>query len=343
MAHLVTGSAGFIGSYIVDAIINNGDICYGVDDLSGSEKGNVNAKSPFFKMDCADLQMDAVCRRVGFDHLWYLAADATEGRSQFSPYSATHNNMEAYMNTLSAFLRYGDKSKKKVILFSSMAVYGSGTPPFGEESTPPFNENAATWPIDIYGWNKLCMEESTRILAKVHGFGLTIIRPHNVFGIRQKLNDRYRNVVAIFMNKIMRKEPLIIYGNGEQKRAYTYIDNALPSFMKCQERNFDGQVFNIGGKREISVNELAQIVILAMDAPANYPIEHVRDRPQEVKNAYSSWEKSERMLDYVDRVGIESGVYKMCYWAKRIGPQEWNWDDLEIDDESAPDHWRNNG
>ena len=332
MRVLVTGAAGFIGSHVTTGLAEQGHEVVAVDDLSGGFKRNVPAGVKFDQIDLRD--PEAAERAVADsapDLLCHLAANAREGASQFQPRDVCGRNLMAYVNVLVPAVRRG---LKKVVLYSSMAVYG--------EQTPPFSEEMPRQPVDVYGINKASMEGITEVLAEVHEFEYTIMRPHNVFGERQSLRDRYRNVVAIFMNRIMQGEPLYIYGDGEQRRAFSYIGDSLPAFLRACELGgrLNGQVINVGGKEDISVNELARLV--AAEFEAEPEMTHLPDRPREVKHAYSTWQKSEQLLGYEERYGLREGVRRMARWARELGPQPWSEETLELPSKKAPVIWQQN-
>ncbi len=330
MRVLITGVAGFIGGHVADGLASAGHEITGVDDLSGGFARNVHPEVQFHQLDLRD--PEATELTVGKNPpelLCHLAANAREGASQFQPRDVTGRNLMAYMNVLVPALRRG---LKKVVLYSSMAVYG--------EQKPPFSEEIPRQPVDVYGVNKASMESITEVLADVHGFEYTIIRPHNVFGERQSLSDPFRNVAAIFMNRIMRSEPLYIYGDGEQQRAFSYIGDSLPSFLRACELApaLDAQIINVGGTQVITVSELARMVIEEFEVETE--IRHLPDRPREVKYAYSTWERSVRLLGYEERYGVRDGIRRMALWAKKMGPQAWSEETLELPSEKAPSIWR---
>jgi UDP-glucose 4-epimerase len=237
-------------------------------------------------------------------------------------------NLMAYANVLVPAMGCG---VKKVVLYSSMAVYG--------DQEAPFDESMPRQPVDVYGVNKAAMEEMTEILADVHEFNYTIIRPHNVFGERQSMRDPFRNVVAIFMNRMMRGEPLYLYGDGEQKRAFSYIGDSLPAFLRAAEirPELDREIINVGGAQPVTVNELLRMV--AEEFGVEPEVVHLPDRPREVKNAYCTWQKSERLLGYEERFGLREGIRLMAGWARPLGPQPWREERLELPSEKAPRIW----
>lgn len=326
---LVTGAAGFMGSHIVDALIEAGYEVYGVDDLSGGSLDNLSeeAKKGFKQADISErFVAEDIVFDIKPDVIFHLAANAREGASFFQPLNIMHRNYLAYMNVLEPSIKCG---LDKIVLFSSMAVYGSQTAPFSEEMKRV--------PVDIYGINKAAMEHTTELLSKVHDFRYTIIRPHNVMGIRQSLRDPYRNVIGIFMNRIMRGEPLYIYGDGKQVRAFSYIEDSLPCYIKCIDKA-DGEIINIGGKYAITINELCRLVCMAMGVQV-YP-KYLKERHGEVKVAYCTYAKSEKLLGYKEKVGLTEGINRMASWAREKGAQEWSEEKLTLWNEKAPSVWK---
>ena len=333
----ITGVGGFIASHIHDELVQRDHLVYGCDDESGGWLGNcqkVNSLGGFlwpFSCESAEIREELI--EGNYDTLVHCAANAREGASQFQPYIVTQRNLNAYMGVLSAAIQGGIRN---VVLYSSMAAYGA--------QKPPFKESLRLEPNDVYAWNKTAMEGCTEILSKVHGFNYVIIRPHNVFGERQCLHDRFRNAVAIFMNLVMRGEPITIYGDGLQTRAFSYIYDSLPSFVRCVEETekLHRQCINIGGIKPITVLDLARTVVAAMgEDPYAYPIEFLKDRPQDVKHAHSTFKKSQDLLGYHETVGWEAGVYRMAEWAKENGPQDWeNNDPIEIITDKLPEPWK---
>src|SRR3989344_2800643 len=228
---LVTGSAGFMGSHLYDRLFDAGHEVYGVDDLSGGFMKNVSQKTFFTKLDLRDREKTAdYIGQIKPEIIFHLAADATEGRSQFTPHSAIDRNLVAYANLLIPAIKNGFK---KMILTSSMSVYGKQQVPFHEKMIPH--------PEDIYGISKSAMEQQTRVLSSVYGFKYVIIRPHNVYGPRQNLTDPYRNVVGIFINRLLQGKNFYVYGDGKQKRAFSYIDDVAPAMIRAAfNKNTEG-------------------------------------------------------------------------------------------------------
>lgn len=333
---LVTGAAGFMGSHLVDALIAEGHHVFGVDDMSGGYWRNVNPKSEFTVLDLRRREAtEAYIRQVRPEILFHLAADASEGRSQFTPIASTERNYLAYLNVLVPAIREG---LHKVVLVSSMSVYG--------RQQPPFHEAMPRLPEDIYGIAKAAMEHATEILSRVHGFAYTILRPHNVYGERQNIADPYRNVIGIFINRLLQGKHFFIYGDGEQKRAFSHIDDFTPY---CLRAGFDeaanGEIFNIGPSEAYTINQVARLVLKHFGYDPDHPPEALRPRylpprPLEVREAYCTLEKAQRLLGYRTTVPLEEGIRRMVAWAKELGPQPMRYleEGLELTT-GAPETW----
>ena len=327
---LVTGAAGFMGSHLVDYLVRKDHKVFGVDDMSGGYWRNINPKSTFIELDLRDTaKVEKVIAELKLGYIYHLAADATEGRSQFLPRECTERNYFAFLNLIVPAVKHG---LKKIVVTSSMSVYG--------DQEPPFHEGMPTKPVDIYAISKAAMEKATEVLSKVYGFEYTIVRPHNVYGPRQNIADPYRNVVGIFMNRIMRKEPLYVYGDGEQKRAFTYIDDNIPYFAETMfNPKANGEILNLGPIEEETINELAWLVQREFGVKSE--LVYLPDRPLEVKYAYCTYDKAVKLLGYMTSTSLEEGIHKMAEWAKSLGPQAWKYrDSLELDSPDMPRTWK---
>ena len=333
---LVTGSAGFMGSHLYDQLFAMGHEVYGVDDLSGGFMRNVLQPKFFTKLDLRNrVKTAAYINKLKPDIIFHLAADATEGRSQFTPFSAVDRNLNAYMNLLVPAIKNGIK---KMILTSSMSVYGAQQVPFDESMDPQ--------PEDIYGISKAAMEKTTKVMASVYGFHYVIIRPHNVYGPRQNLSDPYRNVVGIFINRLLRGKNFYIYGDGLQKRAFSYIDDVIPTMIDSAfNSKVHGKAINIGSDSPVTLNKLAEVVIreYSKDSPGAKRLRpsYLPARPQEVKYAYCSHGIAEKFLNFKPKVGLEDGVREMISWAKSVGHQPFAYlASMDLDHPDTPKTWK---
>lgn len=309
MKILVTGGAGFMGSWLVDELISREHEVISVDNLRGGSRKNVNPTCRFVKMDLRNRRkVEKVCE--GIDVIFHLASYAAEGQSFFSPIQINDINITPMNNLLVAAV---NKDVKKFIFTSSMAVYG--------DQEPPFSEDMPRKPQDPYACAKTYCERMLEIFSNTYGLKYTIIRPHNIYGPRQNIYDPYRNVLMIWINRIMREKPPFIYGDGEQLRAFSYIEDVTPALANAAFREkTDGKIINLGSNEVVTINKACRIVLEAMRSKLE-PV-HVEERPGEVKRAYCTVEKSGKLLGYKTRHMLRQGVKKMVKWAEKIGPQK---------------------
>lgn len=321
MRILVTGGAGFMGSWLVDELLNRGHEVTSVDNLSGGFLRNVNPRCQFVNQDLRN-EVDYLV--AGQDAIFHLAAYAAEGQSVFSPKEINDVNITPMNNLLVAAVNHG---VKKFIFTSSMAVYGNRAVPFEETLEPD--------PEDPYGCGKAYCEKVLQTFSKVYGFEHVIIRPHNVFGPRQNIADPFRNVLGIWMNMILRGKAPYIYGNGEQIRAFSYIEDIIGPLANALDAE---GIINLGSPETVSINQACKIVLEAMGSDLR-PV-HLEPRPCEVQVAYCTTEKSTELLGYKLSTNLVEGVRKMAGWAKEFGPQEPSYRiPLEIT-RNAPKVWR---
>ena len=326
---LVTGGAGFMGSHLAEALVKEGHEVIVMDDLSGGYVDNVPKGAKFVR---ASITNRAACEGVmeGVDIVYHLAAHAAEGQSVFCP---IHNAETNYIGSLNLVVAAINHNVKRFVFTSSMARYG-------EQKELPMHEGQNRIPEDPYGITKASFEHVLEIFAKVYGFEHVILVPHNIYGPRQNLADPYRNVVGIFINRILRGKPPIVYGDGLQKRAFSYIDDCTPYVMKAGfQKDVVGEIINIGPDEEpTTVKELAKIIIEEMDFKEDEI--HMPARPQEVKYAYCSADKARKLLGYKTTTTLREGVKKFVAWAKGKGPQQLQyWDQFEIKSKKIPEVW----
>lgn len=325
---LVTGGAGFIGSHLVDRLINAGHRVFIIDDLSGGKLENVNKKAKFYKADLRNIKIaDRIINSIKPQIVFHLAANAAENKAQFSPIDVTSRNWNAFINTLVSSVKTG---MNRIVVTSSIAVYGSLQTPFKETDRPE--------PEDLYGISKLAMEGALKVLSKVHKFEYVITRPHNVYGPRQNMTDPYRNVVTIFMNSLMKKESFYIYGDGKQKRCFSYIDDVVEAIFAAGFGDFNGITFNIGADKDYSINELSDTIqeVTKIYIPPTY----VEDRPQEVKLAIADHTLAKKYLKCRDNTSLKEGIKLTWEFAKKLGPQKYLFDKVELDSPLLPKNWR---
>jgi len=332
---LVTGSAGFIGCHTVDALVSMGHDVFGLDDLSGGFMENVSLKKKFIKLDLRDREATAkMIAKIKPQIIFHLAADAHEGRSQFTPFSASDRNYGAYINLLIPAIKHG---LKRMVLASSMAVYGEGQLPFKENVTPI--------PESVYGISKYAMEKVTHSLSKAYGFEYVIIRPHNVYGPKQNISDPYRNVIGIFINQLLQGKPYYIYG-GDQKRAYSSIEDVVPSMIKAAFlKSANGKTFNLGSDTPVTLDELSDAILEEFfkgeKIPKKLKPRYLPSRPYEVKYAYCSHDEARKHLGFEPSMSLQEGLKSIIAWAREIGPQKFVYlPELELDHKLVPKTWK---
>lgn len=305
---LVTGGAGFIGSHLVDYLIDNlGMDVVVLDDLSGGYLDNVNQKATFIEGSIVDSKLiKELFTTHKFDYVYHLAAYAAEGLSHFIRKFNYENNLVGSVNLINESVNHGVKS---FVFTSSIAVYGAGQCPLKEDATPT--------PEDPYGIAKYAVEMDLKASHEMFGMNFVIFRPHNVYGERQNLGDKYRNVLGIFMNKIMQGEDLVIFGDGEQVRAFTYVQDIIPGIAKSALLPAaQNRVFNVGTDDHHTVNALAKMVLKTMDGKVD--IKHVEAR-NEVKVAYSDHQNFNKVFPDIEYTSLGDGVRIMVEWAKSAG------------------------
>jgi UDP-glucose 4-epimerase len=223
---------------------------------------------------------------------------------------------------------------KRIIYCSSMARYGHQQTPFTEIMKPK--------PQDPYGISKVAGEEMLKILCDTHGVEWVIAVPHNIIGPKQKYDDPFRNVVSIFLNRMMQNKPPIIYGDGKQTRCFSYVDDCISCLIKMlDDKEVVGHVINIGPDEEfVTIKEVAEIC--ANVTGFNESFIYMKDRPQEVKHAVCSSNKARLMLQYKTTTSLKEGINKTYEYIKRQGPRPFNYHlNLEIINDKTPTTWKN--
>ena len=307
---LVTGGAGFMGSHVAEHLLRLGHNVVVLDDLSGGFEENVPKGATFVRGSIVDHDLvNHLFDRHAFRYVYHLAAYAAEGLSHFIKRFNYNNNLIGSVNLINASVNHDVEC---FVFTSSIAVYGAGQSPMLEDMIP--------MPEDSYGIAKLAVEQDLRASHEMFGLDYIIFRPHNVYGERQNIGDRYRNVVGIFMNQLLQGEPMSIFGDGTQMRAFTHIDDVAPTIARSVDcaaaRN---QVFNVGADVPYTVNDLAVVVAEAMDVTCN--VIHLDPR-NEVKIAFSDHSKAERIFGKRQKKELRDGVRAMAEWVRNHGARE---------------------
>ena len=329
MKIFITGLAGFLGSNLGTRLANKGHIIFGNDNFIGGYRDNLDSRFNFFDVDCCDLNNLTKVIPNDIDVVFHCAATAYEGLSVFSPSFVTKNIFEASVSTVTASIQ---KKVKKFIFCSSMARYG--------DQTPPFTEDMKTQPEDPYGIAKAASEEVIKNLCDTHGIDWTILVPHNIVGPRQKYDDPFRNVMSIFINKMLMNEQIYIYGDGLQKRCFSYVDDCIDCMEKCIiEPASSKEIINIGPDEEtITIKELAELC--ANEIGHNKDPIFVQQRPKEVKFASCSSNKARKILDYKTKFSLNESIKLTANYIREKGAKEFDYHiDLEIENEMTPKTW----
>jgi UDP-glucose 4-epimerase len=322
MKILVTGIAGLLGSRLADWIIENTDHqVVGIDDLSGGYVENIPQGCNFYSENIVNLsKIKEIFEKEEPDIVYHFAAYAAEGLSPFIRKYNYENNLIASTNLITSSIQHG---VKRFVFASSMSVYG-------DKYEPPFSEELQQFPIDPYGIAKYSVEQDLRVAYEQHGLEYTIVRPHNFYGVNQNIWDKYRNVLGIWMYQIMNEMQPTIFGDGEQRRAFSYVDDSIIPFWNASQKDeCINQIINLGGIKDYSINEACNVLLSVTETDLK-PI-HLEKR-HEAKHAWSTWDKSVDLLEFDHKVDLEEGLTKMWKWAKSQPSRErFVWENYELD------------
>lgn len=326
---LVTGGAGFIGSHLVEALIAQGEKVRILDNLSTGKKENLeeiagssfpdlealpegtfismHEKVEFLLGDVGDLN---TCRQAcqGITEIFHLAALGSVQRSVEDPIATHYANATGTLNILKAALEEG---VKKIIYASSSSVYGniSANP----ESVIPKLESLPPNPQSPYAATKLMGEEYCRIFADLYGLETVSLRYFNVFGPRQNPESIYAAVVPKFITALLSGQPPVIFGDGEQTRDFTYVENVIEANLLARKaEQLKGKVFNIACGQRTSVNNLLNY--LQEISGYQIPPKYAEARKGEVRHSLADIKLAQRELGYQVKVGLRAGLEKTWKW-----------------------------
>ena len=324
----ITGIAGFLGSHLAKKMQILGHDVGGNDNLILGDIENLPKNIKFHKSDCNDF--DEMNKNLkGYDVVYHCAATAHEGLSVFSPNFITKNIYQSSISVITASIV---NKVKKFVFCSSMARYG--------KQTTPFTENMKTQPEDPYGIAKVAVEDTLKLLSDVHGMDYNIAVPHNIVGPNQKYDDPYRNVMSIFINRNLQGKPSIIYGDGMQKRCFSYIDDVIYCLEKLAlDKKINKEIINIGpDEQTTTILELSRLVANETKYNGN-PI-FVKDRPKEVRDASCSSDKARKLLGYKTKTSLTESVKLTAEFIKKRGIRDFKYNlPLEIENEFTPTTW----
>jgi UDP-glucose 4-epimerase len=326
---LVTGGAGFVGSHVCEELVRRGHDVVALDDLSGGFPDNV---VPGARLVTGSIEDDRLINELfdqeRFEYIYHLAAYAAEGLSHFIKRFNYLNNLVGTVNLINASVNHGVRC---FVFTSSIAVYGASP-------ELPIREETPAHPEDPYGIAKLACEQELAVSQAMFGLDYVIFRPHNVYGERQNIGDKYRNVVGIFMNRILQGKPMTIFGDGTQSRAFSYVRDIAPIMAEAIETPAAyNQVFNIGADQNYSVNELAGHVAAAMGVEPEITYVPARN---EVLHAYSDHTKVRRVFGERPLTTLDDGLGIMAEWVQAHGArQSSTFENIEIE-KNFPVAWR---
>ena len=324
----ITGIAGFLGSHLAKRLIDLGHEVSGNDSMIQGDLENLPKNINFHETDCCNF--DEMSKNLNnIDIVYHCAATAHEGLSIFSPNFITKNIYQASISVITASIV---NKVKKFIFCSSMARYGIQKSPFTEDMTPK--------PVDPYGIAKVAVEDTLKLLCEVHSMDYNIAVPHNIVGPNQKYDDPFRNVMSIFINRNLQNKPSIIYGDGNQKRCFSYIDDVIFCLEKLAlDKKISKEIINIGPDEEtVTVNELSKIV--ANETGYNGKPIYVSGRPQEVLEASCSSDKARKLLEYKTKTSLRDSVKLTADYIRKKGTKEFIYNlPVEIKTNKTPETW----
>lgn len=320
MRILITGVAGLLGSRLADWIVENKPEVevIGIDDLSGGYRENINPKVEFWKYNLVDSELDPIFKR-GIDYVFHFAAYAAEGLSPFIRQYNYENNLIATTRIINQCIKH---DVKRLVFTSTLAVYGHG-------SGGVFDEIQTPKPIDPYGVSKYACEMDIQIANEQHGLDYCIIRPHNVYGVKQNIWDKYRNVLGIWMYQYMNDEPMTIFGDGFQTRAFSYIDDIIkPLWNSAVLPEASKEIINLGGILSYNIRE-ANAILRNVIGGGEVVAKELR---HEVKHSIPTYQKSVDILGFEHTTNLHDGLVEMWEWAQKQPKRErFVWPSYELE------------
>jgi UDP-glucose 4-epimerase len=263
-----------------------------------------------------------------FDYVFHFAAYAAEGLSPFIRQYNYENNLVATTRVVNQCIKY---NIKRLVFTSTLAVYGHGEGGI-------FDENQQQAPIDPYGVAKFACEMDIQIAGEQHGLDWCVIRPHNVYGRNQNIWDKYRNVLGIWMYQHLNNQPMTIFGDGEQTRAFSCIDDIVePLWKSAILPTASKEIINLGGVEEWTVNKACEVLRKVIgDGEVVY-----KEGRHEVKHAIPTWQKSIDILGFKHTIKLEDGLKDMWEWAKtQPNREQFIWESYELNN-GIYSFWKN--
>ena len=305
MRYLVTGGAGFIGSHIVDRLVSRGDAVVVLDDLSAGKESNLASVRKKIELRVETItKLDAVqsaCK--GMDYVIHLAARTSVPRSLKDPIETNAANIDGTLNVLVAAR---DARVRRIVYAASSSAYG-------ETETLPKTEAMAPLPISPYGITKYVGELYAQVFGRVYGLENVSVRFFNVFGPRQDPSSQYSGVLSRFLLAAQKGEQPVIYGDGEQSRDFTYIENIVDEVLRaCEAKDASGMVFNGGTGIRITLNE----VIKVLEKVTGKKVTPKYDPPRagDIRHSQADISLAGKVLGYKPLVRFEEGLRRTWEW-----------------------------
>jgi len=307
-SYLVTGGAGFIGSNLVEELIKRGEKVTVIDNFSTGKRENIQEFVPKIELVQGDIRdLDRVRGAVkGVDFVLHEAALASVTRSIEHPLATTETNINGTLNLLTAAR---DAKVKRVIYASSSSVYG-------DNLTLPKREDMIPSPLSPYAVSKLSGEYYCLVFCRIYGLETVILRYFNVFGPRQNPVSQYAAVIPKFIKAMLSGESPSIYGDGEQSRDFTFVKNVVEaSILACGREKTAGEIFNIGGGKRTTINQLTKLISRLLDK--NVKAIYTNPRPGDIRHSRADITKARRLLSYQPQVNLEEGLRRTLEWYKQ--------------------------
>ncbi len=295
MRLIVTGGAGFIGSNLVDALVEMGHEVLVVDDLSTGKEENLNPRARFVRADIADPQVPLADLFAGAECVFHTAALARVPRSIEDPIGTHRVNVTGTLHVLQAAVQAG---VRRVVYSSSSSVYG-------DQEVLPLVEDMRPDPVNPYGMQKLMGELYCRTFHRVYGLSTVCLRYFNVYGPRQVMEGAYRLVIGIFLDQKRRGQPMTVFGDGEQTRDFTHVRDVVQAniLAMSSDRVGRGDAINVGTGRETSVNRIAELI--------GGPVVHLDPRPFEERRKRADITRARDLLGWRPTVSVEDGIREL--------------------------------
>lgn len=305
--YLVTGGAGFIGSHIVEGLVKQGERVRVIDNLSTGKLENLKLFMDEIEFIEGDLRHpeEAAEAAEGADFVLHQAAVPSVPRSIEDPLGSTENNLKG---TLHLLMAARDAKVKRLVYASSSSIYG-------DSPTLPKREDLLPAPLSPYAASKLAGEYYCQVFHRVYGLETVSLRYFNVFGPRQDPLSPYAAVIPKFITLALTKKPLVVYGDGEQSRDFSYVaDVVQANLLACGARGIAGEQFNVGSGEHTSLNQLVQVLREILDL--DLKVEYAEPQPGDIKHSLAGIEKVQRLMKFEPLVPFSEGLLRTVAWFK---------------------------